>query len=246
MKNEKPLSPDYRDSHLDRGTSYDSALATTPFDSYMAEFERRHLLAIVPRLFPNGVSRYLDFACGTARITQTVSPFAVETVGVDISPGMLAEARRKCPGVTFIHADLTSESKALGSFDLATSFRFFGNAQPALRDSVLQVLSSLVRPGGYLIINNHRNPRSLAALLNRATGGGREMDLTHSKILGLLARHRFRSIEAHPIAAYMYRSRLMANARAMDSNSLKLERLFGREFLAPIAPDTIIVAQRAA
>jgi ubiquinone/menaquinone biosynthesis C-methylase UbiE len=246
MKNEKHLPSDYRDSHLDRGTSYDGALATTPFDAYMAEFERRHLLEIVPRLFPEGVPRYLDFACGTARITQTVSPFAVETVGVDISPGMLAEARRKCPAVTFVHADLTSEEKEIGSFDLATSFRFFGNAQPALRDSVLQVLSRLIQPGGYLIINNHRNPRSLAALLNRATGGERETDLTHSKILGLLAKHRFRTIESHPIAAYMYRSRLMANARATDDKSLKLERFFGREFLAPIAPDTVIVAQRAA
>jgi SAM-dependent methyltransferase len=246
MKNEKHLSTDYRDSHLDRGTSYDGALATTPFDAYMAEFERRHLLEIVPRLFPDGVSRYLDFACGTGRVTLAVSPFAAETVGVDISPGMLAEARRKCPAVTFVHADLTSERMELGSFDLVTSFRFFGNAQPALRDSVLQVLSSLVRPGGYLIINNHRNPRSLAALLNRATGGEREMDLTHSKILALLTKHRFRTVESHPIAAYMYRSRLMANARAMDGKSFRLERMFDREFLAPIAPDTIIVAQRAA
>ena len=202
------------------------------------------------RSFPgcsrSGVSRYLDFACGTARITQTVAPFAEEAIGVDISPSMLDEARRKCPKVTFVQADLTSETNDLGGFDLATAFRFFGNAQPTLREEALDVLSRLVRPGGYLIINNHRNPYSLATLLRRATGAQVVKDLSHFQLVGLLAKHRFHTIETRPIAVYMYRPRLMKKAPAVDSMVLKRERMFGHRFLAPIAPDTIIVAQRLA
>ena len=210
MSDDQPASCDYRTSHLNRGEDYDNTLARNRFDAYMAEVERRHLLEIVPRLFPGGVSRYLDFACGTARITQTVAPFAEEAIGVDISPSMLEEARRKCPKVTFVQADLTSETNDLGSFDLATAFRFFGNAQPTLREEALDVLNRLVRPGGYLITNNHRNPYSLAALLHRATGGGtKEKDLSHFLLVDLLAKHRFRTIETRPIAVYMYRSRHM-------------------------------------
>jgi len=246
MSNDKPASSDYRTSHLNRGTTYDSTLASNRFDAYMAEIERRHLLEIVPRLFRHGVARYLDFACGTARITQTVAPFAEEAVGVDISPSMLEEARRKCPAVTFIQADLTSEKYEFGDFDLATAFRFFGNAQPTLRGQSLDVLSRLIRPGGYLIINNHRNPYALAALLCRATGGKPVKDLSHFQLVDLLAKHRFRIVESHPIAVYMYRARKMKEAPAVDGKALRRERMFGHKFLAPIAPDTIIVAKRLA
>ncbi|MDP2809112.1 MAG: class I SAM-dependent methyltransferase [Rhodocyclaceae bacterium] len=187
MNDDKPMhDADYRDSHLHRGKSYDGNLATDPFDAYMADMERIYLQEIISDLFANGVPRYRDFACGTGRITQTVSPHAKKTIGVDISPSMLEQAGKKCPDVDFMHADLTTERRDIGQFDLVTSFRFFGNAQPALRNSVLLVLSSLVRPGGYLIANNHRNPHSLAALLHLATGGNREMDLTYFLFKGFL------------------------------------------------------------
>ena len=87
---------DYRLSHLERGRSYDATLAETPFDAYMAAWERQHLARIVGRLFPTGVGRYLDFACGTGRVTSVVAPLARESVGVDISPSMLEAARERC------------------------------------------------------------------------------------------------------------------------------------------------------
>lgn len=235
---------DYRQSHVHRGRNYDGNLAADPFDSYMSDLERRHLQRIVPRIFPAGVPRYLDFACGTARITYTVAPYARQAVGVDVSPSMLLEARRRCPDVQFIEADLTQGGLAIGTFDLATAFRFFGNAEPVLRVQVLKALADVVKPGGYLIINNHRNPQSLASLLHRATGGKREMDLSHFILRRLLAEHGFRLVECHPIGAWLYRHRMMGQARTVDERILRRESLFGHAALAPIAPDTILVARR--
>jgi SAM-dependent methyltransferase len=245
MKNDPaPADADYRSSHLQRGGAYDGNLAANPFDAYMAELERIHLEEIVPRLFPQGVPRYLDFACGTARITQTVAPMAREAVGVDISESMLEQARRKCPKVEFIQADLTRSEVDIGHFDLVSSFRFFGNAQPALRAKVMQRLSQLVKPAGYLVINNHRNPNSLASLLHRASGGKKETDLSHGRIRRLLAEHGFSLVEARPIGAWLYRSRMLQKVGGADRRALNRERLFGHRIFAGIAPDTILVARR--
>ena len=81
---------DYRRSHLQKGSDYDAALATTPFDRYMARQEARMAQAVVDRLFPKGVPRYLDFACGTGRIISLLEGRADKVYGVDVSPTMLA------------------------------------------------------------------------------------------------------------------------------------------------------------
>jgi len=102
-------SPDYRHSHLHKGAEYDAALANDPIDAFLAVRERALLLRALERLFPQGLSRYLDFACGTGRITEIVAPFALRSYGVDVSETMLAQAPAKCPHTTFLLRDMTRE-----------------------------------------------------------------------------------------------------------------------------------------
>jgi ubiquinone/menaquinone biosynthesis C-methylase UbiE len=238
------ITVDYRESHLSKGDSYDVRIATEPFDAYMARREARYLTEIVPRLVNQGARRYLDFACGTGRITATVGPLVEETIGVDVSESMLAQARRKCPFARFVCADITSEPLDLGTFDLATSFRFFGNAEPELRTAALRAIAALVKPRGHLIVNNHRNPRALASLLHRMTGGREELDLTHPKLVRLLRDHGFRVVETYPIAVWAFRSKLQST-RVLESRlAEKAERAFGHRGWASFAPDCIVVAQR--
>lgn len=238
---------DYRNSHLHRGDDYDRNIYGSPFDAYMAQMERVHLERIIPKLFPGNIPRYLDFACGTARITEIISGFAREAVGVDISESMLEEAKTKCPTIEFVHADLTQDdSLDLGQFDLLSSFRFFGNAQTALRHQVLAVLARLVKPGGYLVINNHRNPWALATLLHRATGGKADMNLTHAMLCAMLCQHGFQVVRSYPIGVWLWRFSMQATVGALNGRLLKREKMFGHSFLAPIAPDTILVARRKA
>jgi SAM-dependent methyltransferase len=237
---------DYRSSHLERGGHYDTLLAKVPFDAYMADWERHHLGTLVRELFPAGVPRYLDFACGTGRATATVAPLAHKAVGVDISPSMLQVAGEKVPGATFHHADLTQEDPDLGSFDLITSFRFFGNAQDELREGVMRALVRRLLPGGYLIINSHRNPHALYSLLDRITGGDAgKMDLHLGKLRALLERHGLKIRRVRPIGAWMYRSRMLDAYRADDAVAVARERRWSHPMLAAIAPDAIVVAQRA-
>ena len=82
---------DYRSSHLQSGASYDSNLAGSPFDNYMAVWEKKHLQQILKATFPGGIGRYLDFACGTGRITEQIAPSVQQSTAVDISETMMAE-----------------------------------------------------------------------------------------------------------------------------------------------------------
>lgn len=234
---------DYRQSHLQRGDSYDATIAAAPFDYYMAQLERDYLMKVVPTLFPSERPRYLDFACGTGRITQTVAPMTAEANGVDISPSMLQEAQRKCPNVRFVHADLTRAEIDLGQFDLVTSFRFFGNAQDELRINVLRTLNRLVRNGGYLIVNNHRNPYSAASTALRLAGIDSGLDLTHSKFKRLLRTHGFEIERTHPIGVWMFRSKLMV-ADPQSARAKRLEAIFGRSMFTPIAPDAVLICRK--
>lgn len=236
-------TPDYRASHLAKGGQYDANLAESPFDAYMSAWERQHLPAIVHRFYPDGPDRYLDFACGTGRIAAQIAPLSKHSTAVDISPTMVAEARKKCPDTRFFVGDLTEQDPDLGQFDLATSFRFFGNAQDELREGALAAIAKRIVSGGHLVINSHRNPRALYALLDRLKGGkAGEMDLHLPKLRALLARHQLHIVAMQPIGAWMFRHSMMVTAGADPARAARHEARFGSPVWAPIAPDTIIVA----
>lgn len=235
---------DYRNSHMQSGSNYDSNLAGSAFDNYMAVWEKKHLQQILKTSFPSGIGKYLDFACGTGRITEQIAPSAHQSTAVDISPTMLAEARKKCPNTNFYLGDITTNDPDLGQFDLISSFRFFGNAQDELRHAALSSICKRLAPDGKLLINSHRNPRAIYALLNRLTGGNAgQMDLHLGKLRQLLARHGLRITLLQPIGVWLYRASLMENCQPNDPRSVRNEAKFANKHLAAIAPDLIIVAQ---
>ncbi len=233
----------YRKTHLDKGGVYDATIASDPFDAYMARWEASYLRQIVPELVHGG-GRYLDFACGTGRITAIVAPLVRESVGVDLSESMLAEARLKCPATRFLKADLTREDVDIGQFDLATSFRFFGNAEDELRQAAIAAIAKRVRPSGFLIVNNHRNPRSLGSMIAGLGGSHHDMDLTHRKLEQLLTKSGFLITHVRPIGFWIIRAKQRYSPSLAGSTAAIAERIFRRRIWARWAPDCVIVAQR--
>lgn len=90
------------------------------------------------------IERALDVGTGTgagARVLTSRFPEA-EVVGIDVSPAMLAEARRLVPGVSFLEGDAADLPFAAESFDLVAN----ANMIPFL-DEVSRVL----KPGGWTL-----------------------------------------------------------------------------------------------
>jgi SAM-dependent methyltransferase len=158
---------------------------------------------------------------------------------------MLDVARGKCPNTRFVQADITRDPVDAGQFDLITSFRFFGNAQDELRVAALDAIAALLRPGGLLIVNNHRNPLSVAEILYRITGGTRALDLTYFKLKRMLEARRLKIATARAIGFWMFRSSLLAKPR-VGGGPKSLEHAFQWPIFVPFAPDAVIVATKSA
>ena len=236
---------DYRYSHVGKGADYDNALSVDALSIYMTEIESEILSMILPRLFSAKIPRYLDFACGTGRITQLIENLAEESYALDISRSMIDQARQKCSNTTFIVADFTAQDIDIDLVDLVTAFRFFGNAQDELRISALHAINGVMREGAYLILNNHRNPWAMQNILYRLSGGEPSMvDLSWVKIKRMLAVTGFRAERIFGIGWWIFRHGLN-RAEVLNSRGAKvLEPMSRFPLLGPICPGAVILSRK--
>lgn len=104
---------------------------------------------------PKGAS-VLDLCCGTGRHALALADFGYRVTGMDLSPDLLAEAKRNDPEgrVRFIRGDMRRVPLD-ESFDavvnLFTSFGYFDRDEDNRR--VLGEISRLLRPGGRWLID---------------------------------------------------------------------------------------------
>lgn len=103
--------------------------------------------------------RVLDLGCGTGDLAAEASQQGARVVGVDLSAGMLAEAKRRgLPGVSLVRGDALRLPLADGSCDAAVSgfaLRNLTSIAPALAEC-----ARVLRPGGRLALLEVDTPRS--------------------------------------------------------------------------------------
>ena len=90
--------------------------------TYGALMARATALAIEPLLDAAGVgpgTAVLDVGCGPGALSAAAAARGARVTGVDLAVGMLAEARRRHPGIAFLHADAEQLPFDAGAFDVA-------------------------------------------------------------------------------------------------------------------------------
>jgi SAM-dependent methyltransferase len=150
----------YKDSHkyAQKGAEYEAFYQMQPWEGFLWSREQKIILKILEKYFKGRDIHLLDFACGTGRITAFMEERVKTSTGVDVSSSMLAIAKRKLKRTEIIKADITTEDVLQGrKFNLITAFRFFVNAEPALRCSAMQALAGLLSEDGYFVFNNHQS-----------------------------------------------------------------------------------------
>lgn len=133
----KNLTADAKAKFLDSGREHvDAVLAVL----------RQHIdPAFAPR-------RVLDFGCGVGRLVIPFARIARQVVGIDVSEGMLAEARRNCDAAGLDNVMLVLSDDTLsaveGEFDLVHSVIVFQHIDPQRGREIFRRMLQRLAPGG--------------------------------------------------------------------------------------------------
>jgi ubiquinone/menaquinone biosynthesis C-methylase UbiE len=108
----------------------------------------------------------LDLGCGTGNLTIRLAGLGLSVVGVDLSPEMLAVAKRKVqPGATvrWVQAGAVEliDHFSAESFDTIVGILVFSELSDAEQRAVLRQCRELLRPGGCLILADEVQPPTL-------------------------------------------------------------------------------------
>lgn len=125
------LTPERLDAFYASGESY--------VDDLLARFAR--LYGATPK------AAALDFGCGAGRLTEAMAARTASATGYDISPGMLAQARKRGGRALYV------EALPDGPFDWINSFIVLQHIPPARGLSLIEALLARLAPGGFLSLH---------------------------------------------------------------------------------------------
>jgi demethylmenaquinone methyltransferase/2-methoxy-6-polyprenyl-1,4-benzoquinol methylase len=113
-------------------------------------------IATTKAIDPREGERILDIACGTGTSSAAIARSGATVVGLDFSPGMLAEARRKHPSAEFVEGDAEKLPFVSDEFDAVTIS--FGLRNVKNPKNALDEMYRVLKPGGRLVICEFSRP----------------------------------------------------------------------------------------
>lgn len=115
-------------------------------------FEKLYLDQAISYLKPK--SQVLDLGCGTGEpIGQYFADSGFQVTGIDASTKMLAIAKKRCPKITFIQADMRKIN--LGKkFDCIIAWHSFFHLSPADQRSMFQIFTTHLNNQGILLFTS--------------------------------------------------------------------------------------------
>ena len=142
------------------------------------------LQEIVERFFVRG-GNSADIGCGCGREVGWLNANGFSAVGFDASEGLLAEARRRYPGLKFAHAELP-DLKGIGTYDNVLCETVIMHLECAQIAAAVRRLLGIVKPSGILYLSwritdnadlRDAQGRLYCRVRHRAGAGGIENDV---------------------------------------------------------------------
>lgn len=118
------------------------------------DFGRRYVLdpVMLPRALACAPRRALDVGCGEGRFCRMLRQRGIETVGLDPTPALLARARARDPGGTYVEGVAEQLPFDDGAFDLVVSYLTLIDIPDVV--TAIHQMARVLAPGGTLLIAN--------------------------------------------------------------------------------------------
>jgi SAM-dependent methyltransferase len=99
-------------------------------------------------------ARVTDVGCGPGRITAHLADLGLTASGIDLSPAMIGEARRRHPGIEFAVGSMTTGLDELitDPVDGLVAWYSVIHVPPAEHRAVYAGFRRVLKPGGYLLL----------------------------------------------------------------------------------------------
>lgn len=131
-----------------------SAAAWIASQGEAGDFTRRHVLdaPMLARVAGRGFGRALDVGCGEGRFCRMIGPHVGDAIGIDPTPSLIAEARRRDPAGDYRIGVAERIDFADGSFDLVIAYLSLIDIDD-IAAAIAEMSRVVVRGGGILIAN---------------------------------------------------------------------------------------------
>lgn len=129
-----------------QSAGYDQEVDHGLRDESAREAWRAHLTGWLPEL-PSDV---IDLGCGTGSLSRLAVDAGHRVLGVDLTPGMVAQAQAKCPEGRFVVGDASAPPVGDERFDVVLARHLLWTLPDP--HATLAHWVSLVRPGGRVVL----------------------------------------------------------------------------------------------
>jgi SAM-dependent methyltransferase len=193
----------------DPAATYDQ-VASAYADSFVHEldhkpFDRELLNRFATTVRPTiaTTAPVCDLGCGPGHVGAFVADLGIDVTGIDLSAGMVAQARRRYPELTFARGDMTSLDLADQSLAGIICFYALIHIPRTKVPLALGEMFRVLAPGAPLLLSVHGGQGTLHA--HEMAGQPADLDatlFTLPELRGLVERSGLRVVEAHERAPY--------------------------------------------
>jgi SAM-dependent methyltransferase len=142
-----PVEETYDRVAADYAQELSGELAHKPFDRKMLDW-------LVERLADSGT--ICDLGCGPGQVAGYLFDRGAASCGIDLSAGMVAQARSLHPQISFTQGDMLDLSLVDGdSFASIAAFYSIVNLPPAALAPAFSEMFRVLSPGGFLLLSFH-------------------------------------------------------------------------------------------
>jgi SAM-dependent methyltransferase len=135
----------------DYATQLADALDSNPFDRAVLNL----YADLVRGAAPSDSARVVEVGCGPGRITAHLAGLGLDMLGIDLSPAMIEQARRRHPGLEFRVGQMTALDLPPGSAVGLVAWYSLIHIPPTEHPAVLTGFRRVLAPGGHLLLAFH-------------------------------------------------------------------------------------------